>query len=155
MIVTATTGQQHYENFVGLWLVDQPMHALYEATLYDLKSNGRIQVVESFPKDWSTGTVGLPPSPECNSPDCARITCRFGDHWHSQSPELLVIAATCSDAKDRDIVMHVDFIGPYAAVDIVSVGGEPGWDHLDWSWMWRKCASREDCTLARWLKLPR
>ncbi len=145
--------EQHHANFVGLWRVDQPMHALYEATLYDFRANGELITVETLTlggqdEDYVTGTVARLEDPACEGLNCpTSVVCRFGNHWYSLGEQRLVIEGGCSDGLMREIVLDITPFSDAAAfnVEIVSVGSESGWAHLDWDWSWARCESRETC----------
>jgi hypothetical protein len=133
--------------FVGLWLVDQPTHALYELTFYELRADGVLRTGRADPpgctghlrKHCVTGSVA--------SADMAR-SCVFSDRWSAPDERTLVIRGRCSDGKDRDIAL--DFTSPPARdgtsgadVEVKTVGGETGWVHDNWPWRFLRCAPGE------------
>jgi hypothetical protein len=133
--------EQHHPHFVGLWRVDQPTHALYEATLYDFQPDGELIVVKTFTlggyeDDYVTGTVAR-----------LDVVCRFGSRWHSLSDQHLIIQGDCLDGVRREIELSLSPVLGTETFDaeIVSVAGESGWTHQDWAWSWARCSSREIC----------
>jgi hypothetical protein len=149
---------------VGLWLVDQPYHAGYEASWYDFKADGSLVEVksESFGHEVPTGTVGRCEewSPQ-NDDHCAEFdnagecmeyypryctiwseeSCTFGDAWWATAAGSLTIASVCNDGTERDIVFDMAALleGDAEAPLVVSVGGEEGWFHNMWDWRWLRC----------------
>lgn len=150
----------HDPRFHGWWVVEQPTHALYEATYYELRADGTLVTGASTPADCGghlarhcvTGSVARC-VPEAPATRCeAELTCVFGDSWSSLDAAHLVIAGACSDGRARDIVIamnpdpssNAEWGG--AGGELVSVDGEPGWSHDNWAWAFRKCASGSpDC----------
>lgn len=144
---------EHHARFVGLWAVEQPSHALYEVTYYDLAADGRVTVGPSDPPDCTahlerhcvTGSVARCTPAEPGGFCQGAPTCLFGDRWHSQGERVLVFAGVCSDQVARDIVIQLepDTGGNTgwggAGGTLVSVGGETGWSHDNWPWAFRKC----------------
>lgn len=145
---------------VGLWLVEQPSHALYERTFYRLDADGTVAIGPSEPSDCSghlerhcvTGSVArcVPTAPEeqCQG----EPTCVFGLRWRSAGPRLLSVDGVCSDGVRRPIVLELtaadDATGGPATVR--TVGGETGWSHDNWSWWFRRCpadATFETCAV--------
>src|SRR5687767_10090545 len=49
--------REHDARFIGLWAVEQPLHAAYEVTYYDFGSDGSLRAVVSEPAD-CTGHLG-------------------------------------------------------------------------------------------------
>ncbi|NIS79818.1 MAG: hypothetical protein GTO14_06340 [Anaerolineales bacterium] len=147
----------HDEAFVGRWIIDQPFHALYEASVYDFKPDGTIELIESVTLgvdsvDFVTGTVARP------NHDCpldgvcsGDPTCRFGDQWRSLSERRLAIQGNCTDGISREIVLDLTASTAWQEtfdVDIIRVGDEAGWIHPGFNWSWRKC-ELEPCVLFR------
>ncbi len=128
--------------FLGEWMVDQPYHALYEASWYDFQEDGVLQHVRdcSLGDEVPTGVVSDP----------TRSTrCFFGERWSAPDSVTLVIAGTCSDERARDIVLAFPADTTANAtgqplVDVVMVGGEDGWGHFSWDWVWQRCGA-ESC----------
>jgi hypothetical protein len=136
----------HDTRFVGAWSVDQPNHATYEATLYELRSDGTLAhgaTVSEPPQasGYETGTVASAPA--------GGVMCRFNDRWHSQGTSRLVVAGACSDESARDIVLRFAADPAQNASDaqvvIESVGGEVGWVHPGFDWRFRRCADPARC----------
>jgi hypothetical protein len=126
-------------------MVDQPTHALYEATFYTLHADGRLEVGTSFGIEGHvykgvTGSV----SRGYQGPRCV-----FGKAWLSRDAATLVIDGECSDGARRDIVL-VFRNAPasntsWADVVIDSVGGESGWIHGFPEWRFVKCETEAKC----------
>lgn len=137
---------ERHPALIGLWVVDQPNHALYESTQYEFRADGVVVVGPSFPDDCSghlaehcvTGSVGHCPA---GGQDCASSeTCVFGSPWASRGPTTLIITGDCFDGVARPIEIALD-----RGADVVSVGGETGWSHNNWDWAFRKCDGVEPC----------
>lgn len=134
--------REHDARFVGLWAVEQPSHALYEVTYYDLGSDGSLHDVLSDPAD-CTGHL----SEHCVTGSVAsgETSCVFGNEWFSRGSSTLVVAGDCSDDVAREIVIEMaadpssntSWAGAGGA--LVSVGGAGGWAHDNWDWSFRKC----------------
>lgn len=128
--------------FQGVWAVEQPFHALYEATVYELTPDGRLIEHETVTlgtqeKGFVTGTVA-------SNADGTR--CTFGGGWHSEGSLRLVIDGVCADDVPRDIALDFPDTDPaLGLVPQVSVDGDPDWDHDGFGWSWRKCAMVEGC----------
>ena len=151
--IDAAVAGAHAARFVGLWAVEQPNHALYEVTYYRLADTGAVTIGPSDPPDCGThlerhcvtGSVArctpAPPQDSC----LGTPTCVFGDRWSSQGDRTLVIAGVCSDQVARDVVIQLPADASHAAqwggagATVLTVGGEPGWAHDNWSWAFRKC----------------
>jgi hypothetical protein len=133
------------ELFSGLWVIDQPSHALYEATLYELGDDGLIGVHDTMllgAEPWPDYVTGSVENTERS------LRCVFEGRWLSLGPRVIELEARCTDAAIRPVQIELPedqepAIGISAVV--LSVGGESGWDHRDWPWSWRKCASRDAC----------
>lgn len=147
--------REHDARFVGLWAVEQPSHALYEVTYYDLRADGAIAIGPSDPADCQghlgqhcvTGSVAAcVPTPEQGRCQ-AELTCVFGATWWSRGSDTLVIAGDCSDAAPREIVLRfaADATGNSSAggggATLLTVGGDANWSHDNWDWVFRKCPS--------------
>jgi hypothetical protein len=149
----ATPG--HAERFVGTWLVDQPMHALYEATYYTFHADGRLSTGRSQPPD-----CGIHLERHCVTGSVAKCTkrysetcqgepsCVFGDRWRSLAPATLIILGHCSDGVPREIRLEfaLDEQGDLNehSVTLVTVGGETDWSHDNWAWAFRKCQGDDE-----------
>lgn len=132
------TEGEHDERFSGRWIVDQPFHAGYEATVYELNAVGGVRALDAcdlsgLGDGYVTGTV------ESES----GIRCEFGGGWQSNGPDQLVIAGDCDDDQERAIALGFDSDtslnteGTRVVVD--SVAGEAGWEHRDFAWQWTRC----------------
>lgn len=130
--------------FTGLWVIDQPAHALYEATLYELGDDGEISVLETMldgAEPWPgfvTGTV--------SSPDGSK-RCQFEGTWRSVQLRVVELDAACTDGLARGVQIELpDADVTSGVMPIVRwVDGQTGWQHPGWTWSWRKCESRDDC----------
>lgn len=154
--------REHHARFVGLWAVEQPTHALYEVTYYDLRADGTVGVGPSVPADCTghlerhcvTGSVArcvpAQPGERCE----ADLTCTFGETWWSLGANRLVIVGDCADGVAREIAIDLrddasansEWSG--AGGTLVTVGGEAGWSHDNWEWGFRKCPAGtgpDDC----------
>ena len=153
--------REHDPRFVGWWIVEQPTHALYEATHYELRADGELVVGATIPDDCSghlarhcvTGSVAncVPRGTEsrCES----ELTCVFGREWWSLDANRLVILGACSDERARQIVIEMNSDASSnasggAGARLISVDGEQAWSHDNWDWAFRKCpAGIESCPL--------
>ncbi len=133
-------------DFAGWWLVDQPTHALYEATLYPFGADGVIAdplMLDkgSFGADFVTGVVAR-----------GGTACRFGAAWSAPEATLLVIDGVCDDGVDRPIALRFpEAPGPVADVwdvAVEAVGGEAGWAHAGPDWRFLRCGSLGACVEA-------
>jgi len=131
----------------GLWVVEQPFHALYEATQYELQSGGALVELETRTlggvagDDYVTGTVA--------DPD-AGTRCAFADRWTSDNAYRLTLEARCDDGKQRSVVLRFDTApesDPRQGLlpEIESVEGESGWTHPGPDWQFRKCGDPDEC----------
>jgi hypothetical protein len=148
LVVTACGGVappdvDHSERFVGHWFVEETeAHALYGASTYEFTAEGTIALA------WDAGFYGTPQGYVRSADDS--VSCFFGDAWRSEGDDVLVIDGDCSDGAPREIEL-VFVTGPAAnavraSVEIVSVGGAPGWLPPRWGWSFQKCAFGEICT---------
>jgi hypothetical protein len=145
--------REHHARMVGLWAVEQPFHAAYEITYYDLAADGALTTGPSDPADCTghlarhcvTGSVANCEPAETGGWCEGTVTCVFGDAWWSRGPSTLVIAGDCSDGAAREIVIALseDSTGNSsfggAGGTLMTVGGEAGWSHDNWAWSFRKC----------------
>jgi hypothetical protein len=130
--------------FVGYWVVDQPAHALYEATLYELKAGGTLVVHDTMITGaapytgYVTGTV---------SDMQGGVRCALDAWWASEGNHRVAFGSACTDGTQRTIMLAFQEDDPTQAAmpTIESVGNESGWTHRDQLWMWRKCATRANC----------
>lgn len=144
---------EHAARFVGLWALEQPNHALYEVTYYRLDGDGAVTIGPSEPADCSghlarhcvTGSVAacLPP-PETEHCTGAP-TCVIGGRWRSASDRIVVFAGVCDDGVARELAIELaadpshDTGWGGAGGTLLTVGGQPGWSHDNWTWAFRKC----------------
>jgi hypothetical protein len=164
--------QDDASSWAGLWLVDQPNHALYEGTLYDFRADGSLVEGESVLFDGSqdvseVGTVGKCVETDTESYEscssngnaCERIeyvhcvrfepTCTFGERWGAVGHTLL-IKGDCSDNTPR--VIELTFPddadldnGQWLVPQSIIVEGDP-WEHNWWDWAWHRCeGSADEC----------
>ncbi|MBA3453390.1 MAG: hypothetical protein H0T42_09895 [Deltaproteobacteria bacterium] len=145
--------REHDARFVGLWAVEQPLHALYEVTYYAFGSDGTLHAVVSDPADCGghlrehcvTGSVANCVPTEPQSRCTGAITCVFGGEWFSRGSSTLVIVGDCSDDTAREIVIEMAADASSntgwggAGGTLTSVGGSDGWSHDNWDWSFRKC----------------
>lgn len=137
-------GPERAARFVGLWLVDQPYHARYEASFYALSAAGSVSLVDSYglatgplPAERQTGVV----SPSLQS----TLLCRFGSRWRSVEERRLIITADCTDGVPRDVELRFESQPSQnaspdgATVSLGTVDGETGWVHPGFEWRFKKC----------------
>lgn len=131
--------------FTGLWVIDQPTHALYEATLYELTADGTITVHDTMllgAEPWPGYVTGSVENADRS------VRCVFEGRWQSLEARGVELDARCTDATTRTVQVELpadqDPATGVSAV-VLSVNGESGWDHRDWPWSWRKCQSRDAC----------
>ncbi len=127
----------------GLWKIHQPMHALYEATLYYFHPKGSLEIVGWFPENYETGTV---------EDSTGTIECSFRHTWQRPNPTTLVFGSTCSDNVERNIDMTFYSSGRNIMPDKISVGNDTGWQHWGFAWEWERCVEETECIedLERW-----
>ena len=131
-------------NFTGLWLVDQPTHALYEATYYELKVDGTLDQGNSIGLDGHLQEHGETGSVAKTS---GEPSCVFGETWWNTDAFTLVILGQCSDDRFREIALTFER-SPGLGVDLgaptkIVVGGESGWEHDNWPWRFLLCNAGE------------
>ena len=134
--------------FVGWWVVEQPTHALYEATLYELLPEGELVEHDTYLlggepyEGYVTGTVANADS---------SVRCDFRGPWTSDGARGLQLGSECTDGQERTVQLAFPegdaTTGLIPTVESVGGedGGEDGWAHRDFDWSWRKCANRDDC----------
>jgi len=132
------TDGEHDERFTGMWVVDQPGHAGYEATVYEFDAFGIVRALDAcdfsgLGDDYVTGSVESE----------FGIRCEFGGGWQSNGPNQLVVAGDCDDDRIRAIALGFDSNTSLNAegtnVVVVSVDGQSGWEHRDFAWRWTRC----------------
>ena len=164
--------QEAPELWHGWWLVDQPSHALYEATYYEFQPGGILvqgdtYVLDTPAPDMEVGTVGkcaelhTETYEDCSSNGNACETreysycvrhdpiCTFGDRWGSMGERTLLIEGDCSDGIPHVIELEFDAEADLQngqwLVPQVRVEGEP-WEHNWWDWAWHRCTGTlEEC----------
>lgn len=124
--------------FIGEWMIDQPAHAGYEASTYTFSADGSVGArslcVFGGPPDLMTGFVQAP---------SGGLSCAFAEGWRSDGPDTLIVDATCTDGRPRDV--HLAFPsdpsrnGVEVLPEVVAVDGEPGWAHDFPTWRWARC----------------
>ena len=158
---TDTDAVQHDARFVGLWAVEQPFHAAFEVTYYDFQADGTLVTEGSLPENCAghlrvhcvTGTVSdcvVDPTMTWCEPE---TTCIFGERWHTNDDQTLVIEGECTDDVTRNIVLQ--FNGDSSqnsqfgiTPNLLTVGAQTGWAHNGWEWAFRKCPEDgTDCAL--------
>ena len=152
---TKKVGIERHIELIGYWQIDQPGHALYEATIYEFKSDGKIRHVENYAFDENmqefVGTVSKSDDPYCPPlNNCLPIvSCQFGDEWYSEDSTIINITGECSDGIQRNIKLKL--LPPSLPsnrnydVSILSVDGERDWFHGPFFWAWSKCNDLKDC----------
>ncbi|MCA9608513.1 MAG: hypothetical protein KC619_23070 [Myxococcales bacterium] len=122
--------------FEGVWLVDQPFHALYEATRYELAPDGRF--IEECSISFGD-PAAIPVGQVARTADGLR--CELVGPWSSLRPEVLAIEGYCDDSVRRTVVLDVVWDGDRpSAVTLQKVDGEEtGWEHPGFEWRWLPC----------------
>ena len=136
----------HPAEVAAYWYVDQPMHALYEATIYRFHPDGRLDAVDAWPDGYRTGHVG--------TLDLS-IACEFSGPWESDGDTTLTVGMRCSDGRDRELLLQfpdgfdacAGGTGCFPLVRSVD-GDSENWTRHGFEWMWTRCADEADC-LAR------
>lgn len=137
------------DRFLGTWLVDQPFHAGYEASFYELDASGRLTHLFTdiagggLAGELEVGLVAI--EEPCPSAVCPRVVCRFGETWRSDGSETLIVDGECDDGVARDI--ELTFEGPRAGnaegltqVEVTRVGDEvENVFHPGFEWRFLKC----------------
>jgi hypothetical protein len=127
--------------FGGGWIIDQPFHALYEASFYRLAPDGRVELVASTPSG-CTGHLERFCETGHVSPPNESVLCRFGGGtWEEREPLELSITTTCDDGQTRTVVLDFSRFDPVVggAPKILEVSGQKGWRHASWDWFFRRC----------------
>ncbi len=95
--------------FVGTWVVDQPGHALYEASVYEFRADGALALLGSFSFDqpmegYQTGQVAVSDD-SCGDWYCedVKFVCGFGQQWAAPDSDTLLIQSPCDDGVTRDV----------------------------------------------------
>lgn len=122
--------------FEGRWLVDHPTRALYDATIYDLRPDGRFVEECSFSFDGRV-PVGVVQR------DADGLRCEMTGPWSSRVEGELAVDCFGDDGVARTVVLAVTW-GDEAPVDVAIDkvdGEETGWTHPGFDWRWLPCAS--------------
>lgn len=156
--------------WTGAWLVDQPAHALYEATVYDFQPDGTLvqgeslffdsgvqaevgvvgKCVETYTEEWeecaTNGSCETRQYTHCVNWD---PICTFGDRWGSRDERTLLIEGDCTDGTPHVIELtfppDADLVeGAYLVPERIEVEGEE-WEHNWWEWAWHRCPSPDEC----------
>jgi hypothetical protein len=130
--------------FLGLWVVEQPSHALYEATLYELLPSGELVEHDTYLlgaapyQGYVTGTVANADS---------SVRCDFHSRWTSAGARQLELGSECTDAQSRAVQLSFPDGDPATGLvpTVDSVGGESGWAHRYFRWTWRMGPDLNDC----------
>lgn len=130
---------------LGRWVIDQPAHALYEATEYFFEDDGSIRhgisVVLGSSAEYRTGVVA-PDIEGCTSQCvesdgdycCLPYTCDFGDNWMQLSDNVL-IDVDCTDGVSRAFSFSINELNQPTNLII---GDAPAF-HPGFMWRWNKC----------------
>lgn len=127
--------------FGGGWLIEQPTHALYEASFYRFEADGRVELVVSSPAD-CTGHLERFCETGHVSPPGGTLLCRLGGgSWEEIADRVLAIDSVCEDGVSRRVVLDFEGLDPttWGTPTIVEVDGEEGWRHASWDWTFRRC----------------
>lgn len=131
--------------FEGRWLVDRPMHALYEATIYELAPDGRFVEECSF----SLGGGPIPTGVVTREAD--GLTCELTGPWVSRHDGELAVDCFGDDSVARTVVFGVEW-GEDAPTEVRldKVDGErTGWAMLPYPPRWLPCSGYpEECAMA-------
>ncbi len=145
---TSDAGASRFE---GRWLVDQPFHAGYEATLYELTSDGRFIERCGGSAPGGGRPSGAPPAPVGvveRASDGMR--CELVGPWSSREETELAVEGFCDDSVARTVVL--DFVWDVdrpVSVEVQKVDGEvEGWSHPGFRWRWLPCeVSPRECDI--------
>ncbi len=128
---------QYSSRFVGDWRIDDTSQL---TSVYTFTAAGKLTLDQTvaggrmLAPDWSLGYVAQ---------GQLGARCGFDTSWHTTDDETLVIASTCNDGLDRDIVLgfqaDAKLDGTPQDVTVISVGGATDWDHLPNAWQFTKC----------------
>lgn len=161
--VDEESAPQRLDRFAGTWVVDQPFHAGYEASWYELDRSGALQhlrtddfgggLVTGFDQVGTATIVGVTcgeTASECDS----EISCGFSDQWRSDGADTLIIDGECDDGQAREIELR--FMGEASgdaagitAVEVVRVGDVTGRvGHRNYEWRFVKCADANGAALS-------
>lgn len=130
------------ERFIGRWYIDQPYHALYEATFYEIHRDGTMQIGSN---DYPAGCRASLYNP-CvvgwvGTRDYSKA-CTFGSKWYSVDANTLVIRGECADGVQRYIRLGFPAAmgrDTHTEPEVLSVDGATGWLHNTFEWRFCKC----------------
>lgn len=140
--------------FVGLWRVDQPNHAGYEATFYEFGEAGVLREIES--QGFGSGQIPTGRVARCDGFRTAEgytncetwgPECVFSNEWTATDAQTLLITSTCDDGESRRVSIHFEGALNTPQSPKVSVSADEDWLHNDFDWAWTQCATLEEC---RW-----
>lgn len=137
--------------WAGIWRVDQPHHALYEATWYEFRSDGTLLELQTeYLEGDNLMEIGF--VSRCNrfsdasnsSPTCLEWspTCTFGQTWSAPDENTLIISGECSDNQDRLIKLTFD---PNTEQPTEIMVENEEWVHNGFQWQWTRCEGLEIC----------
>lgn len=141
------------EAWAGIWRIDQPAHALYEATWYDFRPDGTLIELETqYLGSDNSMEIGFVSrcnrysNPSNSAATCLEWspTCTFGDSWEAPDETTLLIAGECSDGQHRLIELYFGSHTSYP--DEIIVENET-WEHNGFIWQWTPCDAFENCQL--------
>lgn len=142
------TPEPHEESlFAGHWVVDQPAHAGYEATLYHFRDDGLLDEVRSLQQGSGKVPTGRVARCESRTEHCVEwgVECIFSDSWRSRET-VLFVTSQCSDGVVREVELRFsDDLSNSFLLPEISVNGEENWEHNDFDWSWRKCLDPDTC----------
>jgi hypothetical protein len=114
--------------------VDQPGHALYEATFYLFKADTTIEIQRSVGAPTATFEVGT------IQHTVTRTACTFGGgSWSAVDAQTLVINAPCDDGKSRNIELRFRGSPLLGKPESMLVDGKGGWAHPGFDWAFTRC----------------
>jgi len=136
--------------FEGRWLVDQPFHAGYEATVYELAADGRF--IERCGGGRPSGGGWVPPGRADPVAIVERASdgmgCELVGPWTNRFDTVLAVEAFCDDSVSRTVVLDFVWEGDQPiSVEVQKVDGETeGWSHPGFEWRWLPCATTTACS---------
>jgi hypothetical protein len=144
------TSRRTDPQFAGLWRIDQPTHATYEAALYNFRADGTVILVDTLSvggKPAEVGTLSNCRKPgesdaqcRCNDQNDEMVSCRIADSWWSAGPQTIAMLGTCTDGQSRTMRINYD-TDQTSGVEVVDVDGETHWCHAGFQWRWEPCAT--------------
>lgn len=142
--------------FSGRWVVSQPAHAGYEATLYHFQEDGTLVEEQSIQQ--GSGRVPTGRVAECleqRENQCVEwgTECVFHQKWRSEEQSLFVYSE-CSDGESKEVRLDFEDLTQDFLFPEVSVDGQTNWEHNDFQWAWTRCDTAQDCVCALALECP-